>query len=627
MRRNRPIALMLLLVIALMSQNLSTIKAADNNYGENGTSVLYVSVSGSDTTGDGTQANPWATLGYAASQASSGDTIHMSAGTYNIDSSVELPLGVSLEGDVPGNNEDLATILTTTIERELEDGGDHALVRLVSEGGVDIPKVNGNQHISYIHFYGARKGSQAIEIQNRNNVSIHDCVINDFKCIGVGWRSTGLLDVYDEAPTYFVTGGLFYNNYMKDNSYYVGYARGALFCGGLKDFEMYNNTIIEDCRTSITNDNLRGVPVKFWYYCGWMVGCKMHDNVIERLGSTVYSNEDNGWAFAIESRRHSGVEIYNNTFVGAVDLVEGFTGTYGGTKYSYATWIHDNEFIADPNPKENWGNVTYEQTAIILEGVSYKTTIEHNKITGYDGAIYFNVRDGVDDFTFEHNLCLEMGGPGAGSLFRLDGIYTYDSTQPIMGISEFIVKENVFESKSADVMGFGFDLGHVMDDWQGYNIKILGNVVANVAWNWIQIVNFSSLNQCSIKDNILYNVGDTVNVNPLDETFHLVINNNTEVNQEGYNAAKAVLVEYYNNCPNKPDTPVTYTVTFNTNGGSAIDSQTVESGQKATKPADPTKEGYTFEGWYVDANYSAEFNFDTAITEDTTIYAKWSEII
>ena len=67
----------------------------------------------------------------------------------------------------------------------------------------------------------------------------------------------------------------------------------------------------------------------------------------------------------------------------------------------------------------------------------------------------------------------------------------------------------------------------------------------------------------------------------------------------------------------------TYTVTFDTNGGSATTSQTVADGSKATKPADPTKADSTFDGWYQDATFTVAFDFDTAITADITLYAKW----
>ncbi len=65
-----------------------------------------------------------------------------------------------------------------------------------------------------------------------------------------------------------------------------------------------------------------------------------------------------------------------------------------------------------------------------------------------------------------------------------------------------------------------------------------------------------------------------------------------------------------------------YSVTFDVDGGSpAPEAQTVVDGEKATAPAtDPTKEGYTFGGWY---NGETEFDFETAITADTELKAKW----
>ena len=65
-----------------------------------------------------------------------------------------------------------------------------------------------------------------------------------------------------------------------------------------------------------------------------------------------------------------------------------------------------------------------------------------------------------------------------------------------------------------------------------------------------------------------------------------------------------------------------YTVTFNTDGGTDVAPQNVDHGTKATKPANPTKTGYTFAGWYTEAD--TEFDFNTPITSATTLYAKWN---
>ena len=69
---------------------------------------------------------------------------------------------------------------------------------------------------------------------------------------------------------------------------------------------------------------------------------------------------------------------------------------------------------------------------------------------------------------------------------------------------------------------------------------------------------------------------------------------------------------------------IDYTVTFSCNGGSAVTAQTVASGGTATTPTAPTKTGSAFGGWYSDSNLTTAFSFSTAITANTTLYAKWT---
>lgn len=68
-----------------------------------------------------------------------------------------------------------------------------------------------------------------------------------------------------------------------------------------------------------------------------------------------------------------------------------------------------------------------------------------------------------------------------------------------------------------------------------------------------------------------------------------------------------------------------YTITFNTNGGSPIGQETVKEGLLLKKPDDPTKAGYTFAGWYRDAELTKPYDFLNAIVEDMTLYAKWEQ--
>lgn len=68
-----------------------------------------------------------------------------------------------------------------------------------------------------------------------------------------------------------------------------------------------------------------------------------------------------------------------------------------------------------------------------------------------------------------------------------------------------------------------------------------------------------------------------------------------------------------------------YTVTFETNGGGKITSQTVKKNETAKKPTEPTKDGFVFGGWYSDKNLTAKYDFPDKITKNITLYAKWSE--
>ena len=72
--------------------------------------------------------------------------------------------------------------------------------------------------------------------------------------------------------------------------------------------------------------------------------------------------------------------------------------------------------------------------------------------------------------------------------------------------------------------------------------------------------------------------------------------------------------------------PAEYTVTFDSNGGSAVASQTVIRNKKLNRPTSPTKIGYTFGGWYVDKALTNAYNFEVAVTEDFTLYAKWTAV-
>ena len=71
------------------------------------------------------------------------------------------------------------------------------------------------------------------------------------------------------------------------------------------------------------------------------------------------------------------------------------------------------------------------------------------------------------------------------------------------------------------------------------------------------------------------------------------------------------------------ESDIWYTVSFDSNGGTSVESQQVMEGRKAKKPEDPIKDGYVFDGWYLNDEPWSFIGFD--VTDDITLVAKWRE--
>ncbi len=68
-----------------------------------------------------------------------------------------------------------------------------------------------------------------------------------------------------------------------------------------------------------------------------------------------------------------------------------------------------------------------------------------------------------------------------------------------------------------------------------------------------------------------------------------------------------------------------YTVKFDTDGGSDVTAQTVSYNKTATEPTAPTKDGFTFDGWYTNEEFTTKYDFTSKVTKSFTLYAKWIE--
>ncbi|MFP4177641.1 MAG: InlB B-repeat-containing protein, partial [Acholeplasmataceae bacterium] len=69
----------------------------------------------------------------------------------------------------------------------------------------------------------------------------------------------------------------------------------------------------------------------------------------------------------------------------------------------------------------------------------------------------------------------------------------------------------------------------------------------------------------------------------------------------------------------------TYTITFDSQGGSAVDPRNFDFGEATSAPDDPTRDGYEFDGWFEDSEATIPYSFTTMPAEDLTLYAGWTE--
>ena len=67
-----------------------------------------------------------------------------------------------------------------------------------------------------------------------------------------------------------------------------------------------------------------------------------------------------------------------------------------------------------------------------------------------------------------------------------------------------------------------------------------------------------------------------------------------------------------------------YTISFESNGGSAVESSTQTYLSEVTEPSNPTRTGYTFEGWYTNTSLTNKYTFGTMGSSNITLYANWT---
>ena len=153
-------------------------------------------------------------------------------------------------------------------------------------------------------------------------------------------------------------------------------------------------------------------------------------------------------------------------------------------------------------------------------------------------------------------------------------------------------------------------------------------------YGFIDIRNYYSVDTNAIngtitetKEDLLKGDDFTVEYTPTDETYYL---KRITVDGNDENLTNEIKNSYtFSNIAANHQIEVEYakkfTVDFDSKGGTEVTKQLVIPSEKAIMPAEPTKEGYIFKGWYIDEEYTTLYDFDSPVNENKILYAKWEK--
>jgi len=464
----------------------------------------FISPTGNDATGDGTQTNPWKTLFKATSTVTSG-TIRVLAGTYIETQASNLNAGVNLEG---------AGAATTIIKSNLT-GQWSTFLQLENNSIGD-----GNQSITGLTFDGQYVSETnfktwiGIWVTMRNNVTIQNCVIKGFYNRGIIFNGNGRNEsTIPVDPGIYTTGNKVVNNqFINTAGKEIGWGTiyGQLNISGQRGMLIEGNDMNQTQRVAGRNGQL----IKYWG-SGYLLGCKISNNILKRANFTGTSwNGDGDWNFAIELFNNSGLEIANNTIQGSIDL------NYNRVvaPYAYSVWIHHN--TSDHSPVN-----TREEQGIIFEFETTKAIVEDNKFYNMAMGITFNVR--TPNNSGGYNNPKPVGGYSAttdvtirNNLFA--GLYsTPSSSAGIQFLTEnitndaycrnLLIHNNTFVTNPSDPANAGIDLSHFTAAAASSDgITIRNNIFTGFAAQYLEGGSTKMINTTT-KDNIIWQCGNNNN--------------------------------------------------------------------------------------------------------------------
>jgi hypothetical protein len=443
--------------------------------------TYYVAAAGGNNGNPGTSGSPWATLAYAVTQVSATDTIYMQAGTHNLASGVDLPVGVSLRG-VDSTN----SVIHSTISTDYSWA-----INLYSASN----NTAGNQTVKNLKFTGIGDNpasgegniTGAIAITNRGSVTIRNCSFRDFDDNAVNFRGDVTAGDGHEAD-HWCTNNRFYDNIIvncsKQQGYPNGWMSGSLQIGAQSGMRIYNNYIQENTRAV----NNCGYPIKY-VDGGYNKDLRIYDNtIIKRPAGTNW----NDWNFAIELWFYrGGVRIYDNHIEGSIDIDH-----VQRNGYDTALVVRDNAFgySSLPTSSGDWTNLN---AGVYIEFGCENIYIHSNTFTNLESPFRFSPRDeSVNKVWIYNNIINQIGNVASDAGCNLmnfagDG-YSIDSL--------FFVNNTVYAGSNGEQYGL------IIPEEIFTYLRIENNTFQGFGTRPIEITG-TNINQLSIQNNIFYGNG------------------------------------------------------------------------------------------------------------------------
>ncbi|MDG5816906.1 InlB B-repeat-containing protein [Chitinispirillales bacterium ANBcel5] len=285
----------------------------------------------------------------------------------------------------------------------------------------------------------------------------------------------------------------------------------------------------------------------------------------------------------------------------------------------------------------NYDSVVITQS--VEEGSLLAQPSEPQKREGYIFEGWYSDQDMNTEWDFETGVI-----KSDTTLFAYWSVVVYEISYNLNGGSNhddnpnsYTIESEAISLKNASREGFSF-LGWFVDSVRISQIESgsTGDLILDAKWteNPVFFIAYhgNGNTEGSAPDTAFYEEGAEVTVagaGNLTRTGHHFIGWNTDPDGEGdtFDPNGTFKMETDDLNLHAQWKLNVYTVSFDSNGGSEVDSQRVKHGEIAEEPDAPRREGYRFSGWFRDRNLTLPFDFhDIVIQNNRTIYAKWAPL-